>query len=116
MRISDWSSDVCSSDLLAQPGVGLAQAMLRQMQQGQPARVADAALDGALQTDGPPRPVAALLDVLRNNRARARALAAAEGAPAPGVVFVSRMSGAHQDAARQTRVPASQVGNASGRE
>src|SRR3546814_19390226 len=89
--------------------------MLRQMQQGQPARVADAALDGALQTDGPPRQVAALLDVLRNNRARDRALAAAEGAPAHVVDFVSRMSGAAQSAARQTGVPARLISSQDGR-
>ena len=91
---------------LARPGVGLAQAMLQQMQQGRPAGVADAALDGALQNDSAPRRVTALLDVLRNNRASDRALAAAEGAPVHVVDFVSRMAGPAQEAARQTGVPA----------
>ncbi|MCD0505033.1 rod-binding protein, partial [Bordetella petrii] len=38
---------------LANPGVGLAQSMLQQMQQGRPAGVPDAALDGALQATVP---------------------------------------------------------------
>ncbi|HYG44346.1 MAG TPA: flagellar assembly peptidoglycan hydrolase FlgJ [Bordetella sp.] len=91
---------------LSQPGVGLAHAMLRQMQQDRPAGVPDAALDGAAQVGGTPGQVTALLDVLRNNRPRSRALAAAEGAPAHVVDFVSRMANAAQEAARQTGVPA----------
>ncbi|MBO9357338.1 flagellar assembly peptidoglycan hydrolase FlgJ [Bordetella petrii] len=91
---------------LARPGVGLARSMLQQMQQGRPAGVPDPALDGALEAGGGPRQVAALLDVLHGNRVRGRALAAAEGAPAHVVDFVSRMSGAAHEAARRTGVPA----------
>ena len=100
---------------LADPGVGLAQAMLRQMQQGRPAGAVDAALDAVpgaapadagLTADGPPRQVSALLDLLRTQRARDRALAAAEGAPPHVVDFVSRMAGPAQVAARQSGVPA----------
>jgi len=100
---------------LADPGVGLAQAMLRQMRQGRPAGAVDAALDAVpgaaaagagLAADGPPRQVSALLDLLRTQRARDRALAAAEGAPPHVVDFVSRMAGPAQAAARQSGVPA----------
>jgi len=101
---------------LADPGVGLAQAMLRQMQPGRPAGAADAALGaisgaaaagpgGAPQAGEAPRQVSALLDLLRNNRARDRALAAAEGAPPHVVDFVSRMAGPAQAAARQAGIP-----------
>lgn len=96
---------------LADPGVGLAQAMLKQMQQGRTAG-ADAALDPALAAapaDGSaraPRQVAALLELMRNNRARERELAVADGAPAHVVDFVSRMAGPAEHAARQTGLPA----------
>lgn len=116
---------------LASPGVGLAQALLGQMQQGQqPAQPAaatggDAAAARALAGTAEPAPlvrdlrgnyvqpdpaprreVNALLDVLRNNRARDRAMAAAEGAPSHVVDFVSRMSRAANVAAQQSGVPA----------
>ncbi|KDC24745.1 flagellar assembly peptidoglycan hydrolase FlgJ, partial [Bordetella bronchiseptica] len=54
----------------------------------------------------PRREVNALLDVLRSNRARDRAMAAAEGAPSHVVDFVSRMSRAANVAAQQSGVPA----------
>lgn len=78
---------------LASPDIGLAQALLGQMQQGQP-------------DPAPRREVNALLDVLRSNRARDRAMAAAEGAPSHVVDFVSRMSRAANVAAQQSGVPA----------
>lgn len=109
---------------LASPGIGLAQALLGQMQQGQPpvpAAAAARALAGTaapaplvrdlrgnyVQPDpAPRREVNALLDVLRSNRARDRAMAAAEGAPSHVVDFVSRMSRAANVAAQQSGVPA----------
>ncbi|AZR85248.1 flagellar assembly peptidoglycan hydrolase FlgJ [Bordetella pertussis] len=116
---------------LASPGIGLAQALLGQMQQGQPPVPAAAAAGGDaaaaralagtaapaplvrdlrgnyVQPDpAPRREVNALLDVLRSNRARDRAMAAAEGAPSHVVDFVSRMSRAANVAAQQSGVPA----------
>ncbi|ETH86606.1 putative flagellar rod assembly protein/muramidase FlgJ [Bordetella pertussis STO1-CHOC-0018] len=58
------------------------------------------------RTPRPGREVNALLDVLRSNRARDRAMAAAEGAPSHVVDFVSRMSRAANVAAQQSGVPA----------
>lgn len=127
---------------LSDPGMGLARAIVAQMQQqgggnaastpavGQgaagaatPAASSRAALAMTLagQRDGrmpvstamspmqaavPRREVAALLDVLRNNRAQNRAVAVAEGAPEHVVDFVSRMSHAANRAAQHSGVPA----------
>jgi len=107
---------------LADPGIGLAQALLAQMRQGQPAAAVQPAGD-ALADDVPPIPLAglpsapgagktqerevsALLDMLRSNQARERAAAAAEGVPPHVVDFVSRMAGAANHAARESGVPA----------
>ncbi|OZI45005.1 flagellar assembly peptidoglycan hydrolase FlgJ [Bordetella genomosp. 5] len=111
---------------LATPGIGLAQALLAQMQQGQgtPADP-ESAIGGAGSASNtvvrrdlrgdyvlgeagtvPERSVAALLDVLRHNRASDRALAVAEGAPEHVVAFVSKMSRAANAAADQSGVPA----------
>lgn len=102
---------------LADPGVGLARAMLQQMRQSHSSTMPDAALDGV--TGGPggaatlqnhddarPRQIAALLGVMQANRARHRNLAASEGAPPHVVDFVSRMADAARHAAQQTGVPA----------
>jgi len=100
---------------LADPGIGLARSMLEQMQRNQPARpgadnpddASARALAGLPGQDGAPRgEVAALLDVLRNNRARDRVLAATEGAPEYVVDFVSRMSRAANLASQRSGVPA----------
>mgnify|MGYP002041242840 FL=1 len=55
---------------------------------------------------GGSREVSALLNVMRNNRASDRALAAAEGAPEHVVDFVSKMSRAANLASQQSGVPA----------
>lgn len=111
---------------LATPGIGLAQALLAQMQQGQGASAdPENAIGGAGSASNtvvrrdlrgdyvlgeagtvPERSVAALLDVLRHNRASDRALAVAEGAPEHVVAFVSKMSRAANAAADQSGVPA----------
>jgi len=100
---------------LADPGIGLAQSMLEQMQRNQPHRADPAdpddtsarALAGLPGQDGAPRSeISALLDVLRSNRARDRAMAATEGAPAHVVDFVSRMSRAANLASQRSGVPA----------
>lgn len=57
------------------------------------------------QTGGS-RQVSALMDVMRNNRASDRALAAAEGAPEHVINFVSKMSRAATLASQQSGVPA----------
>ncbi|OZI18422.1 flagellar assembly peptidoglycan hydrolase FlgJ [Bordetella genomosp. 9] len=109
---------------LANPGIGLAQSLLKQMQANQPAAGQDgAAQDGAAQdgaqamkpldlaartvTSGSSNPeIAALLRVLRRGGASDRALAAAEGAPDHVVDFVAQMAPAAKAAERQSGVPA----------
>ncbi|MEJ2896975.1 flagellar assembly peptidoglycan hydrolase FlgJ [Bordetella avium] len=107
---------------LAKPGVGLADALLKQMQQQNPtpAQAGDEATANTV-AGKPPRlmrdqygryaqqpegGVAALLNVLRNNRPVDRAFAAAEGAPDHVVDFVSRMSRAANAVAAESGVPA----------
>jgi flagellar protein FlgJ len=108
---------------LASPGIGLAQALLKQMQANQPGGPEDAAAaDGSaapgagqqaldlaghtLRGGPPPTEITALLRVLNRNRASDRALAAAEGAPDHVVDFVSQMASAAKAAERQSGVPA----------
>ncbi|NMK50349.1 flagellar assembly peptidoglycan hydrolase FlgJ [Achromobacter sp. Bel] len=97
---------------LATPGIGLSQSILAQMQQGKPADVSDDAVRAIGQggdldfRTGGSREVSALLNVMRNNRASDRALAAAEGAPEHVVAFVSKMSRAANLASQQSGVPA----------
>ncbi len=97
---------------LATPGIGLSQSILAQMQQGKPGDLsADAVKNLGQGTDldfrtGGSREVAALMDVMRNNRASDRALAAAEGAPEHVINFVSKMSRAANLASQQSGVPA----------
>lgn len=97
---------------LASPGVGLTQSILAQMQQGKPADMSDDAVRAIAQggdldfRTGGSREVSALLNVMRNNRASDRALAAAEGAPEHVVDFVSKMSRAANLASQQSGVPA----------
>ena len=97
---------------LATPGIGLSQSILAQMQQGKPADVSDDAVRAIGQgadldfRTGGSREVSALLNVMRNNRASDRALAAAEGAPEHVVDFVSKMSRAANLASQQSGVPA----------
>ncbi|MGE8569218.1 Peptidoglycan hydrolase FlgJ [compost metagenome] len=97
---------------LASPGIGLTQSILAQMQQGKPADMSDDAVRAIAQggdldfRTGGSREVSALLNVMRNNRASDRALAAAEGAPEHVVDFVSKMSRAANLASQQSGVPA----------
>jgi peptidoglycan hydrolase FlgJ len=107
---------------LANPGIGLAQSLLKQMQANQPGQegaAADADGQGGAQamkpldlaartvTSGSSNPeVAALLRVLRRGGASDRALAAAEGAPDHVVDFVAQMAPAAKAAERQSGVPA----------
>ncbi|MBB1624483.1 flagellar assembly peptidoglycan hydrolase FlgJ [Achromobacter sp. UMC71] len=97
---------------LATPGIGLSQSILAQMQQGKPGDLsADAVKNLGQGADldfrtGGSREVAALMDVMRNNRASDRALAAAEGAPEHVINFVSKMSRAANLASQQSGVPA----------
>lgn len=101
---------------LAKPGLGLADALLKQMRRNAGPAAADEAADkpagvirdqaGRYVATNPEGGISALLDVLRNNRARDRAPAAAEGAPDHVVDFVSRMSHAANAAAAQSGVPA----------
>lgn len=97
---------------LATPGIGLSQSILAQMQQGKPGDLPAEAVqrlgqgtDLDFQTGGS-RQVSALMDVMRNNRASDRALAAAEGAPEYVINFVSKMSRAATLASQQSGVPA----------
>ena len=97
---------------LATPGIGLAQSILAQMRQGKPGDLPAEAvqrlgqgIDPDFQTGGS-RQVSALMDVMRNNRASDRALAAAEGAPEHVINFVSKMSRAATLASQQSGVPA----------
>ncbi len=97
---------------LATPGIGLSQSILAQMQQGKPGDLPAEAVqrlgqgtDLDFQTGGS-RQVSALMDVMRNNRASDRALAAAEGAPEHVINFVSKMSRAATLASQQSGVPA----------
>lgn len=97
---------------LATPGIGLSQSILAQMQQGKPGDLPAEAVqrlgqgtDLDFQTGGS-RQVSALMDVMRNNRASDRALAAAEGAPEHVINFVSKMSRAAALASQQSGVPA----------
>lgn len=97
---------------LATPGIGLSQSILAQMQQGKPGELPTEAVqrlgqgtDLDFQTGGS-RQVSALMDVMRNNRASDRALAAAEGAPEHVINFVSKMSRAATLASQQSGVPA----------
>lgn len=97
---------------LATPGIGLSQSILAQMQQGKPGDLSAEAVqrlgqgtDLDFQTGGS-RQVSALMDVMRNNRASDRALAAAEGAPEHVINFVSKMSRAATLASQQSGVPA----------
>ncbi|MNJ48810.1 Peptidoglycan hydrolase FlgJ [compost metagenome] len=82
------------------------------MQQGKPADMSDDAVRAIAQggdldfRTGGSREVSALLNVMRNNRASDRALAAAEGAPEHVVDFVSKMSRAANLASQQSGVPA----------
>lgn len=97
---------------LASPGIGLTQSILAQMQQGKPAEMSDDAVRAIAQggdldfRTGGSREVSALLNVMRNNRASDRALAAAEGAPDHVVDFVSKMSRAANLASQESGVPA----------
>lgn len=97
---------------LASPGIGLSQSILAQMQQGKPGDVSEDAVKSIGQgadldfRTGGSREVSALLNVMRNNRASDRALAAAQGAPEHVVSFVSKMSRAANQAAQQSGVPA----------
>ncbi|CAM3539002.1 flagellar assembly peptidoglycan hydrolase FlgJ [Bordetella sputigena] len=109
---------------LANPGIGLAQSLLKQMQANQPgANQPGAGQEGASQdgapamkpldlaartvTSGSSNPeVAALLRVLQRGGASDRALAAAEGAPDHVVDFVAQMAPAAKAAERQSGVPA----------
>lgn len=89
---------------LADPGIGLAKSLLEHMQ---PAQSQTGGEPGGRQPEQGGRVgVSALLDVLRNNRPRDRAMAAAEGAPDHVVDFVSRMSNAANVASQQSGVPA----------
>ncbi|MFY2841452.1 flagellar assembly peptidoglycan hydrolase FlgJ [Achromobacter ruhlandii] len=97
---------------LATPGIDLSQSILAQMQQGKPGDLPAEAVqrlgqgtDLDFQTGGS-RQVSALMDVMRNNRASDRALAAAEGAPEHVINFVSKMSRAATLASQQSGVPA----------
>lgn len=97
---------------LATPGIGLSQSILAQMQQGKPGDLPAEAVqrlgqgtDLDFQTGGS-RQVSVLMDVMRNNRASDRALAAAEGAPEHVINFVSKMSRAATLASQQSGVPA----------
>ncbi|MFA1687687.1 flagellar assembly peptidoglycan hydrolase FlgJ [Achromobacter dolens] len=97
---------------LATPGIGLSQSILAQMQQGKPGDLPAEAVqrlgqgtDLDFQTGGS-RQVSALMDLMRNNRASDRALAAAEGAPEHVINFVSKMSRAATLASQQSGVPA----------
>lgn len=97
---------------LATPGIGLSQSILAQMQQGKPGDLPAEAVqrlgqgtDLDFQTGGS-RQVSALMDVMRNNRASDRALAAAEGASEHVINFVSKMSRAATLASQQSGVPA----------
>ncbi|WKK15483.1 flagellar assembly peptidoglycan hydrolase FlgJ [Achromobacter insolitus] len=97
---------------LASPGIGLSGAILAQMQQGKPGDLGAEAVkrlgEGAdldFRSAGS-REVSALLNVMRNNSAQSRALAAAEGAPDHVVAFVSKMSRAANLASQQSGVPA----------
>lgn len=97
---------------LATPGIGLSQSILAQMQEGKPGDLPAEAVqrlgqgtDLDFQTGGS-RQVSALMDVMRNNRASDRALAAAEGAPEHVINFVSKMSRAATLASQQSGVPA----------
>lgn len=97
---------------LATPGIGLSQSILAQMQQGKPGDLSAETVqrlgqgtDLDFQTGGS-RQVSALMDVMRNNRASDRALAAAEGAPEHVINFVSKMSRAATLASQQSGVPA----------
>lgn len=97
---------------LATPGIGLSQSILAQMQQGKPGDLSAEAVqrlgqgtDLDFQTGGS-RQVSALMDVMRNNRASDRALAAAEGAHEHVINFVSKMSRAATLASQQSGVPA----------
>ncbi|WP_241059918.1 flagellar assembly peptidoglycan hydrolase FlgJ [Achromobacter xylosoxidans] len=97
---------------LATPGIGLSQSILAQMQQGKPGDLPAEAVqrlgqgtDLDFQTGGS-RQVSALMDVMRNNRASDRALAAAEGAPEHVINFVSKMSRAATLVSQQSGVPA----------
>lgn len=97
---------------LATPGIGLSQSILAQMQQGKPGDLPAEAVqrlgqgtDLDFQTGGSHQ-VSALMDVMRNNRASDRALAAAEGAPEHVINFVSKMSRAATLASQQSGVPA----------
>ncbi len=97
---------------LATPGIGLSKSILAQMQQGKPGDLsADAVKNLGQGADfdfrtGSSREVSALMDVMRNNRASDRALAAAEGAPEHVINFVSKMSRAANLASQQSGVPA----------
>lgn len=117
---------------LASPGVGLAKALIGQMNQGAPMPVSSSdlsALSAGMTQDSMSRAtslgvgrnlggvniassqsasgeVNALLNVMRSNRASDRVMAAAEGAPEHVVNFVSRMSKAVNTAAQQSGVPA----------
>lgn len=97
---------------LASPGIGLSQSILAQMQEGKPADVSADAVKAIGQGNdldfrtGGSREVSALLNVMRNNRASDRALAAAEGAPEHVVAFVSKMSRAANLASQSSGVPA----------
>jgi flagellar protein FlgJ len=105
---------------LANPGIGLAQSLLKQMRANQPGDPNAAAQDADAQAQQPldlaahtiTRPtapdgeIAALLRLLNRNRASDRAVAAAEGAPDHVVDFVSQMATAAKNAERQSGVPA----------
>jgi flagellar protein FlgJ len=107
---------------LANPGIGLAASLLKQMQANRPATDGDAAQDGTqdptqamkpldlaartVNSDSTNPEVAALLRMLRRGGASDRALAAAEGAPDHVVDFVEQMAPAAKAAERQSGVPA----------
>jgi flagellar protein FlgJ len=109
---------------LATPGIGLAQSLLRQMQEHNPTEVAadaDTAEAASAQgqvamglrgqaamesEEGISPELSALLRVLDRNRAEDRALAAEEGAPEHVVDFVSQMSAPAKAAERLSGVPA----------
>lgn len=113
---------------LASPGMGLAQAILRQIQAQQgsvydPATEAAPALAPEIgnsrlpslrsrigpDAGGPPtvgRDVAALLDMLAENRAAEAPVAVPEGAPAHVAAFIEKMAPAAYRAARESGVPA----------
>jgi flagellar protein FlgJ len=98
---------------LSTPGIGLAQALVAQMRQNQPAADgADAAQSGqsAMPKSIPARQLVDVLGMLRNGRSSAaQGAVQSEGGSVDMAGFVSRMSGAAQVASAQSGVPANLI-------